>query len=145
MTSPADRAAERAADREANRVHESPRTAAPEAAPLDRTDPRVAAWLATTQGLPADEVTTHTAVLAAFCTWCGETPAELVERIFDRVEYRYLRRTHYQEQILEFSTAGGGSWEEQTARGDVVRAFFLANGHRIKPARVPWQVWAQLP
>jgi hypothetical protein len=144
MTSPADRAAERAADREANRAHESPRTALPDAGPLDRTDPYVAAWLATTQGLPDDEVTQRAAVLAAFCTWCGETPAELVERIFDRAEYRYLRRTHYQEQILEFST-GGGSWDEQTARGDVVRAFFLANGHRIAPARVPWQVWAQMP
>jgi hypothetical protein len=145
MTSPADRAAERAADREAHLVPEAPLAALPETAPLDRADPKVAVWFATTQGLPVDEVERRAAVLAGFCAWCAETPTELIELIFDRVEYRYLRRAHYQKQILEFSTAGGGSWAEQTARGDVVRAFFLANGHRIAPARVPWQVWAQMP
>lgn len=139
----AARAAERAADRAAYLSPPIPtRPVERDPAPLDGTDPAVAAWLA---NVLENERASQSFVLAQFCAWCEETPAELVERIFDRAAYRYLRRDHYQRQILEFCLAGGGEWEDQLARGDVIRAFFKANGHTIARPRPPWQIWAQMP
>lgn len=133
----AARAAERAAHRaEFLRQPAPTRSVDARPAPLDPADPTVAAWPAT------DE---QRLVLAQFCAWCGETSAELVERIFDREAYEYRRRDHYREQIVEFCAAGGGTWDEQTARGDVVRSFFKANGHTIARPKPPWMIWAQMP
>lgn len=112
---------------------------------LVRTEATVARYLETLSGLTADEVDATLATLAAFCARVGETPDSLVAGIFDRAEYRYLRRTEFTAAIVAFSAAGGGEWAEQKARGDVVRAFFHANGHRIAPAKVPWQIWTQMP
>jgi hypothetical protein len=146
VSTTAQRAAERAADRNAHltRVDE-PVPAAGPIPPLVRTDASVAAYLATLTGLDSVAVDAVLDTLAAFCARLGETPDSLVEGIFERVEYRYLRRAEFTEAILAFAAAGGGEWAQQKARGDVVRAFFHANGHRIAPARVPWQVWAQMP
>jgi hypothetical protein len=146
MSTAARRAAERAADRNAHLTKKKDAAAATgPIPPLVRTDAAVAAYLATLIGVDPDGVDAALETLAAFCYRLGETPDALVEGIFDRVEYRYLRRVEYTEAILAFSAAGGGEWTQQKARGDVVRAFFHANGHRIAPARVPWQIWAQMP
>ena len=146
----ARRAAERAADRMAHL--DAGRSAAAVVAPsrravpaLDPASPAVRAYRSALTGLRVADVEARLAVLAEFCAQEGETPDELVEAIFDRDAYRYVRRTHYTERILAFSAQWPGPEEEQRARGDVIRAFFLANGHRIPPARVPWQVWAQMP
>jgi hypothetical protein len=144
----AQSAAERAADRAAHIAAYSP---APRPAggrpapPLDPNDATVQAYAATLAALPAHEVATRMATLAEFCAFAGERPADMIARIFDREAYRYVRRSHYQQRILEFSAGVDGPWEARTAAGDVVRAFFLANGHRIAPARAPWQIWAQMP
>jgi hypothetical protein len=139
----AARAAERAADRDSYLTLPTPTRAIEAApAPLDETDPTVAAWL--DRVAPAERAA-QSLVLAQFCAWCQESPGELIERIFDREAYRYLRRDHYRQQILEFSIAGGGEWDDQLARGDVIRAFFKANGHTIARPRPPWQIWAQMP
>lgn len=139
----AARAAQRAADR-ASYLHQPipTRAVASDPAPLEQTDPTVAVWLS---GVAAADLDRHRHVLAQFCAWCEESPAELVERIFDRTAYRYLRRDHYRRQIAEFCLAGGGEWEDQLTRGDVIRAFFKANGHTIARPRPPWQIWAQMP
>ncbi|MGQ0465679.1 MAG: hypothetical protein ACT4QG_10215 [Sporichthyaceae bacterium] len=133
----AARSAERAADRAKFLQPPAPtRSIDADPVPLDGTDSAVAAWAAD----PGQQL-----LLAQFCAWCAETPAELIERIFDREAYEYRRRDHYREQILEFCAAGGGTWEEQTARGDVVRGFFHANGHTIARPKPAWMIWAQMP
>jgi hypothetical protein len=74
-----------------------------------------------------------------------EDPEFMASQIFDRAAYCYVRRTYYQQRILDFSAGVSGTWEERTAAGDVIRAFFLANGHRIAPALPQWQVWLRMP
>ncbi|MGQ0845457.1 MAG: hypothetical protein ACT4QF_15145 [Sporichthyaceae bacterium] len=136
----AARSAERVADRLAYLTHPTPtRPVESTPAALDEADPAVLAWRSESRSAAEN------LVLAQFCAWCGDSPAELIERIFDRQTYSYRRRDHYRVQILEFCAAGGGSWEEQTARGEVVRGFFRANGHTIARPRPPWMIWAQLP
>jgi hypothetical protein len=146
VSTAAQRAAERAADRAAHLINTAAPAAQTGSVPaLVLTDATVARYLETPTGLTAAEVDERLATLAAFCARVGQTPDSLVEGIFDRVAYRYLRRAEFTEAILAFSAAGGGEWAAQKARGDVVRAFFHANGHRIAPAKVPWQIWAQMP
>jgi hypothetical protein len=141
-------AAERAADRAAHIAAYSarPRPAGGRPAPpLDPDDPAVQAYATTLTALSSQDVATRFATLAEFCAFVGERPADMIARIVDRAAYRYVRRSHYQQRILEFSAGADGPWEARTAAGDVVRAFFLANGHRIAPARAPWQIWTQMP
>jgi hypothetical protein len=68
----------------------------------------------------------------------------MVELIFDREAYHYVRREHYSQQIVDFSATAEGTWEERTAVGDVIRAFFRANGHTIAPVVPSWHLWLRM-
>jgi hypothetical protein len=121
-----------AAGREAARIVERRLVDLPQAV-LDPSDPALIAF--------GGDAT----VLAQFCAFVDASPSELIDGIFDREAYAYVRRQEFSAKIVEFQSAGGGDWDAQKSRGDVVRTFFLANGHRIAPARTPWQRWAQMP
>ena len=78
------------------------------------------------------------ALLQSFAEFVDRNPNEMVEELFDPGTRRYRRRGFYTDRIREFSTQVPGSWAQQTARGNVVRSFFIANGYRIPPERPPW-------
>lgn len=142
----APRALERAADRDARLAAYRPAAVVdrPSAKPLDPGDASVGAYAATLSGLSAEQAATRLEVLAEFCAFVGETPAQMTAGIFDREAYRYVRRSHYEQRILDFSVTAGSTWAERTAAGDVIRGFFLANGHRIAPAMPVEHLWMRM-
>lgn len=78
------------------------------------------------------------AILQRFAEFVDRTPDEMVDELFDRETRKYRRRGFYTARIREFSARVPGSWAEQTAQGNIVRSFFIANGYRIPPERPPW-------
>jgi hypothetical protein len=78
------------------------------------------------------------AILQSFAEFVDRTPDEMVDELFDRETRKYRKRGFYTDRIREFSVQVPGSWAQQTARGNVVRSFFIANGYRIPPERPPW-------
>lgn len=140
----ARRSAERAVDRSAHlEVYRAAGTEGPraEATPANLDDPTVKNYVARLSPAETEERLRR---LGDFCAFAGEEPGEMIAGIFDRENYRYVRRAHYTQQILDFSASFEGTWEERTATGDVVRAFFLANGHRIAPAVPQWHLWLRM-
>jgi hypothetical protein len=141
----AARSAERAVDRDIHLAQYLPaERPAGTATAVDLDDPTVRSYAATMTTLPADEVAARARTLAEFSAFVAESPAEMIERIFDRGSYRYVRRGYYQQKILDFSAGAEGAWEERTAVGDVIREFFRANGHTIAPAVPQWHLWLRM-
>lgn len=81
---------------------------------------------------------TRLAVLEAFCAFVGKTPDEMVDEIFDTETRKYKKRNFYTARVKEFSAQLAGSWSEQTARGNVIRNFFIANGRRLPNEQPDW-------
>lgn len=78
------------------------------------------------------------AILQSFAEFVDRTQDEMVDELFDRETRKYRKRGFYTDRIREFSAQVPDSWAQQTARGNVVRSFFIANGYRIPPERAPW-------
>ena len=95
-------------------------------------------YLASLGRLTPRERDARLALLQSFAEFVDRNPNEMVEELFDPGTRRYRRRGFYTDRIREFSTQVPGSWAQQTARGNVVRSFFIANGYRIPPERPPW-------
>src|SRR5438105_3637640 len=77
-------------------------------------------------------------LLQEFATLVDRTPDQMVDELFDKETMKYRKRGFYTERIKEFSAQVPGSWNQQNARGNVIRAFFIANGYRIPPEKPPW-------
>jgi len=84
------------------------------------------------------EQQTRLATLEAFCKFVERTPEQMVAEIFDPVTHKYKKRNFYTGKVKEFQTQVQGTWHQQTARGNVVRAFFIANGRRLPNEEPDW-------
>jgi len=78
------------------------------------------------------------ATLQEFSAFVERTPDEMVEEIYDPVAHKYRKRGFYRDRINTFAAQGPGSRAEQRARGNVIRAFFIANGVRVPPEAPEW-------
>ncbi len=84
------------------------------------------------------EIQERLAILEEFCTFVDRTPDQMVEEIFDVETRKYKKRNFYTTRVKEFSAQIQGSWQEQTARGNVIRSFFIANGRRLPNEKPDW-------
>jgi hypothetical protein len=78
------------------------------------------------------------AILAEFCDFVGRTPDQMLAEVYDAATQKYKRRNFYSDQVKLFSSQISGPWNVQTARGNVIRGFFIANGRRLHNARPDW-------
>lgn len=78
------------------------------------------------------------AILEEFCAFVERTPDQMIEEVFDVQTRKYKKRNFYTTQVKEFSAQIPGSWQEQTARGNVIRNFFIANGRRLHNEKPDW-------
>lgn len=76
--------------------------------------------------------------LREFAEFVGRTPDEMVAEIFNEQTRKYRKRGFYSERVKEFSSSFDGPRSRQLARGNVIRAFFIANGRRIPPEQPDW-------
>jgi len=90
------------------------------------------------KGLTDAEQQQRLAVLAEFCEFVGRTPDQMVGEIFDVAAQKYRKRNFYSDRVKEFSTQSSGTWSVQTARGNVIRSFFIANGRRLPNEKPDW-------
>ncbi|MBV8770729.1 MAG: hypothetical protein JO166_00170 [Deltaproteobacteria bacterium] len=77
-------------------------------------------------------------ILAQFCRFVGRAPDQMLEEIFDVATQKYRKRNFYSQQVKDFSAQIPGTWSEQTARGNVIRGFFIANGRRLPNEKPDW-------
>jgi hypothetical protein len=77
-------------------------------------------------------------ILADFCKFVGRTPDQMVAEIFDVETQKYRKRNFYTDRVKEFSNQIPGTWSAQTARGNVIRSFFIANGRRLPNEKPEW-------
>jgi hypothetical protein len=77
-------------------------------------------------------------VLSEFCKFVGRNPDRMVSEIFNVETQKYRKRNFYAERVKEFSAQIPGSWSERTARGNIVRSFFIANGRRLPNEKPEW-------
>jgi hypothetical protein len=90
------------------------------------------------KGLTAAEQQERLTILAEFCTFVGRTPDEMVAEIFDVETRKYRKRNFYSDRVKEFSAQIPGTWSMRTARGNVIRSFFIANGRRLPNEKPEW-------
>ena len=90
------------------------------------------------KGLTDAEQQERLAILAEFCDFVGRTPDQMVGEIFDVETQKYKRRNFYSDRVKEFSAQISGSWSARTARGNVIRSFFIANGRRLPNEKPDW-------
>lgn len=92
----------------------------------------------TTKDLSAEDVQSRLNTLEAFCQFVERTPDQMITEIFDVETRKYKKRNFYTAKVKEFSAQVPGSWHEQTARGNVIRNFFIANGRRLPNEKPDW-------
>lgn len=90
------------------------------------------------KGLSRDEQRERLATLAEFCRFVNRTPDQMIAEIFDIETQKYKRRNFYTDRVKEFSAQVTGNWSARTARGNVVRGFFIANGRRLPNEKPDW-------
>jgi len=90
------------------------------------------------KGLNEAEREERLATLAAFCDFVERTPDQMVAEIFDVETQKYGKRNFYSDRVKEFSAQIAGSWSARTARGNVIRSFFIANGRRLPNEKPDW-------
>jgi hypothetical protein len=78
------------------------------------------------------------AILAEFCQFVGRTPDQMVAELFDVETQKYRKRNFYSDQVRKFSAQVSGTWSAQTARGNIIRSFFIANGRRLPNEKPDW-------
>jgi hypothetical protein len=84
------------------------------------------------------ELQARLAILEEFCAFVERTPDQMVAEIFDVETHKYKKRNFYTARVKEFSAQIHGSWQEQTARGNIIRSFFIANGRRLPNEKPDW-------
>lgn len=77
-------------------------------------------------------------ILRRFSEFAQRSPDEMVEEIFDTETRKYKKRGFYARKIKEFSDSLDVPRTKQVAQGNVVRAFFIANGRRVPPEMPDW-------
>jgi hypothetical protein len=90
------------------------------------------------KGLTDAEQRERLATLAEFCNFVDRTPDQIVGEIFDVETQKYKKRNFYTDRVKEFSAQIAGTWSERTARGNVIRSFFIANGRRLPNEKPDW-------
>jgi hypothetical protein len=90
------------------------------------------------KGLTDAEQQQRLATLAEFCNFVGRTPDQMVGEIFDVETQKYKKRNFYSDRVKEFSAQSSGTWSERTARGNIIRSFFIANGRRLPNEKPDW-------
>ncbi len=90
------------------------------------------------KGLSGAEQQQRLAILAEFCAFVGRSPDQMVAEIFDVETQKYKKRNFYSDRVREFSARISGTWSERTARGNVIRGFFIANGRRLPNEKPDW-------
>jgi hypothetical protein len=90
------------------------------------------------RGVSGSELQQRLTVLAEFCHFVGQTPDEMLAAIFDVQTSKYKKRNFYTARVKEFSAQIAGTWSQQTARGNVIRSFFIANGRRLPHEKPSW-------
>ena len=78
------------------------------------------------------------AVLEGFSKYVGDTPDEMVEKIFNKETGKYRKRGYYSDNAKEFAAQNDEPQSVQLQRSNVIRAFFIANGYRLPPERPDW-------
>jgi hypothetical protein len=78
------------------------------------------------------------AILGEFCEFVGRTPDQMVAEVFDVETGKYRKRNFYSDRVKEFSARIEGTWSARTARGNVIRSFFIANGRRLPNEKPDW-------
>ncbi len=94
--------------------------------------------LTSCSGWSSAELQERLTVLAEFCQFVEQTPDEMLAAIFDVETRKYKKRNFYTARVKEFSERIVGTWSEQTARGNVIRSFFIANGRRLPNEKSSW-------
>ncbi|MBV8360005.1 MAG: hypothetical protein JO189_19025 [Deltaproteobacteria bacterium] len=92
----------------------------------------------TDKGLTEAEQQERLTILAEFCNFVGRTPDQMIEEIFDVETQKYRKRSFYSDRVKEFSAQIPGNWSARTARGNVIRSFFIANGRRLPNEKPEW-------
>jgi hypothetical protein len=77
------------------------------------------------KGLSAAEQQERLTILADLCKFVDRTPDQMVAEIFDVKTQKYKKRKFYSDRVREFSGQVSGTWNVQTARGNVIRSFLL--------------------
>ncbi len=90
------------------------------------------------KGLTDVEQRERLTILADFCQFVGRTPDQMVAEIFDVKTQKYMKRNFYSDRVKEFSAQIPGTWSARTARGNVIRSFFIANGRRLPNENPEW-------
>ena len=78
------------------------------------------------------------AVLEEFSKYVGDTPDEMVEKIFNKETRKYRKRGHYSDNAKAFAAETDAPKSVQLQRSNIIRAFFIANGYRLPPERPDW-------
>lgn len=76
--------------------------------------------------------------LRQFAEFVERTPDEMVAEIFNTETRKYRKRGFYAAKIKEFSSGLDLPRGRQVAKGNVIRAFFIANGRRVPPEMPEW-------
>jgi hypothetical protein len=90
------------------------------------------------KGLTEAEQHERLAILAEFCNFVGRTPDQMLEEVFNIETQKYRKRNFYSERVREFSEQIPGTWSARTARGNIIRSFFIANGRRLPNEKPEW-------
>jgi hypothetical protein len=90
------------------------------------------------KGLTDAEQQERLTILAEFCKFVDRTPDQMVAEIFDIETQKYKKRNFYSERVKDFSAQGSDTWSARTARGNVIRSFFIANGRRLPNEKPEW-------
>jgi hypothetical protein len=90
------------------------------------------------KGMTEAEQQERLGLLAEFCRFIGRTPDEMIAEVLDVAALKYRKRNFYSDQVKTFSTQIPGTRSVQTARGNVIRSFFIANGRRLLNDKPDW-------
>jgi len=89
-------------------------------------------------GLTVAQQQERLAILGEFCEFVGRTPDQMVAEVFDVETGKYRKRNFYSDRVKEFSARIEGTWSARTARGNIIRSFFIANGRRLPNEKPDW-------
>lgn len=95
-------------------------------------------FLLTLEDLTPEERAGRISVLQAFAEFVGRTPDEMIQEVFDTNTRKYRKRNFYTTKVREFAAIYGDSENAALARGNIIRAFFIANGRRLITDRPAW-------
>ncbi|MEV0084480.1 hypothetical protein [Saccharopolyspora sp. NPDC050642] len=90
--------------------------------------------------LTEDERADRLDTLRKFAEFVERTPDEMVAEIFNTQTRKYRKRGFYATKIKEFSEQLDVPRGQQVAKGNVIRAFFIANGRRVPPEMPEWLI-----